>query len=61
MANPKRRLSKSRRGMRRSHQALVTRSLDTCPRCQEKKLPHKVCLGCGYYKGRQVVKVKSPD
>ena len=61
MANPKRRLSKARRGMRRSHQALVSHSLDTCPRCQEKKLPHKACPDCGYYKGRQIVEIKSKD
>ncbi|HGE70526.1 TPA: 50S ribosomal protein L32 [Candidatus Poribacteria bacterium] len=61
MANPKRKISKSRRGMRRSHQALTVVPMDKCPRCGEKKLPHKVCLSCGYYKGRQIIEIKSQE
>jgi large subunit ribosomal protein L32 len=26
-----------------------------CPRCQEPKLPHRLCANCGYYAGREVV------
>lgn len=29
----------------------------TCPRCGAVKLPHHVCLNCGYYKGRGVIVV----
>jgi large subunit ribosomal protein L32 len=28
-----------------------------CPNCGEYKRPHRVCLACGQYKGREVVKV----
>ncbi|MBR3962001.1 MAG: 50S ribosomal protein L32, partial [Oscillospiraceae bacterium] len=28
------------------------------PQCGELKTPHVVCQNCGYYKGREVVKVE---
>ncbi|MGH9580858.1 MAG: 50S ribosomal protein L32, partial [Terriglobales bacterium] len=59
MPNPKRRHSRSRTGKRRAHDALVARSLSECPNCHERKLPHRVCPKCGYYKGREVMDVKS--
>lgn len=58
MPNPKRRHSKARTASRRAHDALTTRSLSTCSNCHEAKLPHRVCLKCGYYKGREVIEVK---
>lgn len=58
MAVPKRKVSKSRRGMRRSHLALSPKSLSACPNCGNVKLPHRVCPHCGYYKDTQVVAVK---
>jgi len=33
-------------------------TLTICPNCQEKKLPHRVCPHCGYYKGQQVMEAK---
>jgi large subunit ribosomal protein L32 len=30
-------------------------SLAECPNCHEKKLPHRACPKCGYYKGREVI------
>ncbi len=61
MALPKRKKSKSRRNMRRSHHALRARPINFCPQCQEVKMPHRVCPECGYYKGRQVVVMKSEE
>ncbi len=58
MALPKRKLSKSRRGKRRSHQHVKVPSLSTCPQCSEPKLPHHACPHCGYYKGRAVIQTK---
>jgi large subunit ribosomal protein L32 len=55
MPNPKRRHSKQRKNKRRSHHALVPRSLSECPNCHEMKQPHQVCPHCGYYRGREVV------
>ena len=57
MAVPKKKVSKSRRDMRRSHQALKAVGHVECPNCGELKRPHHVCAACGYYKGREVVEV----
>jgi large subunit ribosomal protein L32 len=43
VAVPKRRKSKSRKGMRRSHDALVAPTLNICPQCKKAIPPHKVC------------------
>lgn len=61
MANPKRRTTRSRQGMRRSHQKLKNPTLTACPQCQEPRLPHRVCPSCGYYKNRKVIDVKTAD
>ena len=58
MPNPKRRHSKARGRKRRSHDAIETKSVSTCPNCQEAKEPHRVCKKCGFYKGREVIEVK---
>ncbi|CAA7623725.1 50S ribosomal subunit protein L32 [Candidatus Terasakiella magnetica] len=55
MAVPKKKTSKSRRDMRRSHHALVNVTGVECPNCGEVKLPHHVCASCGHYDGREVV------
>ena len=55
MAVPKKKTSKSRRDMRRSHHALGSTSVIECPNCGEVKLPHHVCGACGHYDGREVV------
>lgn len=55
MAVPKKKTSKSRRDMRRSHHALTAVHSGECPNCGARKLPHHVCDSCGYYKGRAVV------
>jgi len=55
MAVPKKKVSPSRRGMRRSHEALPRESSLECPNCGELKRPHHVCASCGHYDGREVV------
>jgi large subunit ribosomal protein L32 len=57
MPNPKRRHSRARRDKRRAHDALTRPVLSRCPNCDEARLPHRVCLRCGHYKGREVVEV----
>ncbi|MDN5300595.1 MAG: large subunit ribosomal protein [Thermoanaerobacteraceae bacterium] len=59
MANPKHRTSKSRRDMRRSQWKLAAPAFAECPQCHQPKLPHRVCPNCGYYKNREVLKVKA--
>jgi large subunit ribosomal protein L32 len=33
-------------------------SVSRCPRCQEPKLPHRVCASCGFYHDREVLPQK---
>ena len=49
MAVPFRKVSKTRKRMRRSHNAL-------CPNCKTAIKAHRVCPKCGMYKGKQVIK-----
>ena len=58
MAVPKKKVSKARRDKRRSSVwKLEAPSLSKCTQCGELKMPHRVCPVCGYYKGREVIKV----
>lgn len=58
MPVPKRRKSKSRRDMRKAqHMKVATPSLSKCPQCHEPKMPHRVCLHCGFYKGQEVIRM----
>ncbi|HHY14808.1 MAG TPA: 50S ribosomal protein L32 [Firmicutes bacterium] len=60
MAVPKRRHSKARTRSRRANwQRMEPINANICPSCGEAKLPHRVCLNCGVYKGRQVLQVKA--
>ncbi|MDR2821854.1 MAG: 50S ribosomal protein L32 [Mycoplasmataceae bacterium] len=53
-----RRVSKSRKGMRRSHHFLTASTTLACPKCGKQIKPHRVCRYCGYYKNRKVIDVK---
>ena len=57
MQAPKRKTSKSKRNMRRSHHALSPGRSSTCPDCGEPRLSHTVCPSCGKYRGRQLIAV----
>lgn len=59
MAVPKRRTSKRMRQFRRSHDALTAPNLVHCSNCQELIRPHRLCLKCGNFKGKQVVEVEN--
>jgi large subunit ribosomal protein L32 len=52
MAVPQNRTTKSRRNMRRAHDALVAANPNECPNCGELKRPHHVCGACGHYDAR---------
>ena len=49
MAHPKRRTSKHKKRVRRSHLALTTPVPNHCARCGSAVLSHRVCDNCGYY------------
>ena len=56
MPVPKRRTGKTKKRMRRSHHGLTPVNVTECPDSGEAKMPHRVCLKTGFYKGRVVVK-----
>ncbi len=58
MALPKRKKSKSRRDMRRSHDHAKLLNPTTCPQCHEPVLPHHVCLQCGTYRGKTLIETQ---
>ena len=55
MAVPRKKVSRSKRNMRRAHDRLATVNLIECTNCGELKLPHHICGSCGYYNGREVI------
>lgn len=55
MASPKSKISRSRRGMRRSHNALTKPTVHNCKNCGSITKPHTVCLSCGYYGEKEVI------
>jgi large subunit ribosomal protein L32 len=56
-AVPKKKISSSRRGMRRSHDKIKLPQLSACPQCRAPKRTHHVCPNCGTYNGHQILKV----
>ena len=58
MAVPKRKTSPSRRGMRRSADALKAPTYVEDKDSGELRRPHHIDLKTGMYKGRQVIKTK---
>lgn len=61
MATPKKRLSRSKRGMRRAHDFLTVTATNNCPNCSAIVQPHHVCPSCGYYKGKSIVTAATQD
>ena len=60
MAVPKRKQSKARKNKRRSNDwKLQPMAFSKCPQCGALKVPHRVCGTCGYYKGREIIKVEA--
>ena len=55
MAVPFRKVSKTRRDMRRSHYKVTANGLVECTNCGAKIRPHRVCPECGFYKGKKVL------
>lgn len=62
MAVPKFRTSKSKKRTRRSNnKPKVDPTATECPHCHELKLPHRVCMSCGYYKGEEIVEIAEEE
>lgn len=58
MAVPKKKKSKAKRDSRRTHKKLAPVATVPCSQCGEPVLPHRVCMNCGHYGGREVVVVE---
>ncbi len=63
---PKKKISKSKSASRHSMRKRVqlkklSEKYQTtkCAQCGTNKLNHRVCPSCGYYKGKQVITIKS--
>ena len=56
MAVPKKKTSRSRKNMRRSHDHVVIPNVNYCT-CGAPVLRHCICDACGTYKGKQVIEV----
>ena len=61
MAVPKKKISKSRKRIRRSHHHLEPMQLSRCARCGSPSKPHAICDSCGYYRGALVLAEKAAD
>ncbi len=56
---PKRRRSKARQGSHAAHRHVTLPHLTECPHCHQPMLSHQVCPSCGYYRGRDILKVET--
>jgi large subunit ribosomal protein L32 len=61
MAVPKRKTSPSKRGMRRSADALVSPTYIEDKNSGELRRPHHIDMKTGMYRGRQVLNIKAAE
>ncbi len=61
MAVPKSKITKSRRGMRRSHDAINNDSYVENKDTGELHRPHHIDLKTGMYNGKQILKIKTKN
>lgn len=62
MAVPKKRTSVARKGLRWAGHTFKLHAAKTmkCPNCGSYSLPHRACMSCGHYRGRQILTIKAP-
>ena len=61
MAVPFRRTSKTKKRMRRTHLKKTANEMIACPNCGAMTRPHRACMECGYYKGKEVIKKEEEE
>lgn len=59
MGLPGKKLSKRSKRTRAAHSALKPAILGVCSKCKSPVKSHTVCMVCGTYRGRQVLKIAS--
>ena len=57
MAVPRTKVTKSKRGMRRSHDSLKSINFIECGNCGEQKISHHICKACGYYGEKEIIPI----
>ena len=57
MAVPFWRTSKNKKRLRLTNLIKEVGTLTKCPKCGATIQPHRACMKCGYYKGKEVVAV----
>ena len=55
------RVTKGHSGNRRSHHSLIGVRLSICDNCGAKHERHKVCLECGFYRGKEIISKKADE
>ncbi len=55
MANPRSKMSKTRRDKRRTHYKATAPALTKCSNCGATIQMHHVCPECGYYRGQLAI------
>lgn len=65
MPVPKQRHNTARKGRRRAGQVVKIKNIVNvqsvkCSNCNTQTMPHRACSACGFYKGKEVVKIKQP-
>ena len=60
MALPKRKTSKSKRNMRRSHDFVKSINIIEDKDSGEPRLSHRIDISTGVYNGKQIIKKKEP-
>jgi large subunit ribosomal protein L32 len=61
MAVPKRKTSKSKRNMRRSHDSLESINIISDKESGEPRVSHRIDLSTGVYNGKQILKKKNSN
>ena len=61
MAQPKRRWSKARTGLKRSTWKIEATNLSACSNCGEHIPSHVACPKCGFYNKKQAVEIKTKE
>ena len=60
-ALPFRRISKTAKRQRRTHLKKTAPTVTTCSNCGAVVASHRACTKCGYYKGKETIKVAKEE
>jgi large subunit ribosomal protein L32 len=59
--HPTHRISRSRRGKRRTHKVLRATHTTLCPNCGNPRKPHTACGECGYVRPGLTIKLSKEE